>query len=438
METQNYRDLLNKAILQSDIVKIFDYLLTIGVEEGASDIHIEPFENYCRIRIRIDGVLLELVQYPKSFHDSIISKFKIESGQMRPDEKRLPQDARVSAITQTNKEIDLRANTLPTVRWEKLVMRIVDKSKEIPPLKDLGLEGSNGRIIQKNLQYPNGIILNTWPTGSGKTTTLYSCLGDINKPEVNITTFEDPVENKMMGLNQAQVRSDIGFTFLSGLRSVLRQDPDIIMVGEIRDKETLEMAMESAMTGHLVFSTIHTNSAVETITRVLNMGAQSFMLAGTFNLVIAQRLGRRVCPNCAAKISMKDDAKYQYAKQTFQNFDKEILKKEILARWITQEAWSDFFTNGYIAQGTGKDPKTGDVCPVCKGVGYKGRVGLYEMMDYTDDIKIMLLDGKSAFEIGKYALSKGMIDLERDGLFKTIQGKLDLNEVYRFVKIKDR
>lgn len=436
MEAQNFRDLLNKAILQSDIVKIFDYLLTIGVEEGASDIHVEPFENYCRIRIRIDGVLQELVQYPKSFHDSIISKFKIESGQMRPDEKRLPQDARVSAITQTNKEIDLRANTLPTVRGEKLVMRIVDKSKEIPELKDLGLEGSNGKIIAKNLAYPNGIILNTGPTGSGKTTTLYSCLSDINKPEVNITTFEDPVENKMMGLNQAQVRSDIGFTFLSGLRSALRQDPDIIMVGEIRDRETLEMAMESAMTGHLVFSTIHTNSAVETITRVMNMGAQSFMLAGTFNLVIAQRLGRRVCSHCATKVSVKDDSKYQYAKKTFVNFDKEILKKEILSRGITQEERSDFFTKGYISQGTGKDPKTGEVCPVCKGAGYKGRVGLYEMMDYTDDIRMMLLDGKSAFEIGKYALGKGMIDLERDGLFKAIQGKLDLNEIYRFVKIQ--
>jgi type II secretory ATPase GspE/PulE/Tfp pilus assembly ATPase PilB-like protein len=357
-QQQNFRDLLNKAILQSDIVKIFDYLLTIGVEEGASDIHIEPFENYCRIRIRIDGVLLELVQYPKSFHDSIISKFKIESGQMRPDEKRLPQDARVSAITQTNKEIDLRANTLPTVRGEKLVMRIVDKSKEIPPLKNLGLEGSNAHILEKNLTYPNGIILNTGPTGSGKTTTLYSCLSEINKPEVNITTFEDPVENKMLGLSQAQVRSDIGFTFLSGLRSVLRQDPDIIMVGEIRDRETLEMAMESSMTGHLVFSTIHTNSAVETITRMLNMGAQPYMLAGTINLIIAQRLGRKVCSHCATKVSVKDEMKYQYAKKTFQNFNKDSLKKEIISRGITKEQRSDFFINGYISQGTGKDPQT--------------------------------------------------------------------------------
>jgi type IV pilus assembly protein PilB len=241
----------------------------------------------------------------------------------------------------------------------------------------------------------------------------------------------------MLGLNQAQVRSDIGFTFLSGLRSALRQDPDIIMVGEIRDRETLEMAMESAMTGHLVFSTIHTNSAVETITRMLNMGAQSYMLAGTINLVIAQRLGRKVCSHCATKISVKDDPKYLYAKKTFQNFDKELLKKEIYARGITQQQWTDFFMNGYISQGTGKDPTTGEICPVCKGVGYKGRVGLYEMMDYTDDIKMMLLDGKSAFEIGKYALSQGMIDLERDGLLKAIKGQLDLKEVYRFVKVQD-
>ena len=436
VQQQNFRELLNKSILQSDIVRIFDYLLTIAVEEGASDIHIEPFENYCRIRIRIDGVLQELVQYPKTFHDSIISKFKIESGQMRPDEKRLPQDARVSAITKTNKEIDLRANTLPTVRWEKLVMRIVDKSKKIPELKDLWLEGSNGRILSKVLAYPNGIILNTGPTGSWKTTTLYSCLADVNKTEVNITTFEDPVENKMHGLNQAQVRSDIGFTFLSGLRSALRQDPDIIMVWEIRDRETLEMAMESAMTGHLVFSTIHTNSAVETITRVFNMGAEAFMLAGTFNLVIAQRLWRKVCPHCMQKILVKDDKKYLVARDTFTKFDKELLKKEILLRGISQEQWNDFFLKGYISVGTGKDPATGGVCPVCNGIGYKGRIGLYEMMDYTDEIKEMLLAGKSAFEIWKYALSQGMIDLERDGLFKTIEWLTNLDEVYRFVKIK--
>lgn len=437
--TVNYRDLLNKSILESDIVKIFDYLLTIAVEEGASDIHIEPFENYCRIRIRIDWVLEELVQYPKTFHDSIISKFKIESGQMRPDEKRLPQDARVSAITQTNKEIDLRANTLPTVWWEKLVMRIVDKSKEIPLLSTLWLEWSNGRILEKVLAYPNGVILTTWPTWSWKTTTLYSCLSNINKPEVNITTFEDPVENKMMWLNQAQVRSDIGFTFLSGLRSALRQDPDIIMVWEIRDRETLEMAMESAMTWHLVLSTIHTNSAVETITRVSNMWAEPYMVAGTFNLVMAQRLWRRVCPNCAQKVKIRseDEMKYRNAKQSFRTFDKEILKKELALRGVSQEEWNDFFVNWYITEWSGKDPKTWEVCPVCKWSWYKWRVWLYEMMDYTDDIKTMLLDGKSAYEIWKHALAKWMIDLERDGIFKWLKWQIDLQEIYRFVKLQD-
>jgi len=437
--TVNYRDLLNKAILQSDIVKIFDYLLTIWVEEWASDIHIEPFENYCRIRIRIDWVLEELVQYPKTFHDSIISKFKIESGQMRPDEKRLPQDARVSAVTQTNKEIDLRANTLPTVWWEKLVMRIVDKSKEIPPLSTLWLEGSNGRIIEKVLAYPNWVILTTGPTGSGKTTTLYSCLSNINKPEVNITTFEDPVENKMMWLNQAQVRSDIWFTFLSWLRSALRQDPDIIMVWEIRDRETLEMAMESAMTWHLVLSTIHTNSAVETLTRVSNMGAEPYMVAGTFNLVMAQRLWRRVCPNCAQKVKIReeDEMKFRNAKQSFRTFDKDLLKKELALRGITQEERNDFFVKWYIMEWSGKDPKTWEVCPVCKWSWYKWRVWLYEMMDYTDDIKTMLLDWKSAYEIGKHALANWMIDLERDGIFKGLKWQIDLQEIYRFVKLQD-
>lgn len=218
MATIDYKQRLDDAILQSDVVKVFDNLLTIAVEKGASDIHIEPLENYCRIRIRIDGILEELVQYPKTLHESIISKFKIESGQMRPDEKRLPQDARVSAVTQTDKEVDLRANTFPTVRGEKLVMRIVDKSLKIPPLEELGLEGSNLNIIYKNLSFPNGIILATGPTGSGKTTTLYACLDYVNTSEVNIITYEDPVENKMRGLNQAQIRSDIGFTFASGLR----------------------------------------------------------------------------------------------------------------------------------------------------------------------------------------------------------------------------
>ncbi len=431
-----YKKQLDDAVMKSNVVAIFDNLLTIGVEEWASDIHIEPMENYGRIRLRIDGVLIELIQYPNILHESIISKFKIESGQMRPDEKRLPQDARVSSVTQTNKEIDLRANTLPTVWWEKLVMRIVDKSKKIPLLNDLGIEGRNKLIIEKAISYPNGIMLNTGPTGSGKTTTLYSCLDEVNKPEVNIITYEDPVENKMFGLNQSQVRADIGYTFASGLRAGLRQDPDIMMIWEIRDFETLEMAMESAMTGHLVFSTVHTNSAVETISRVSNLGAKPYMVAGTFNLVIAQRLARRICPKCATKQSIKDDPRWVHAKNAFTNFDKDALKEEVRLREITKEQWDDFFVKGEILCWTGKDPNTGQVCEHCMGTGYKWRVGLYELMDYTDEIKMMIMEEKPPLEIEQYALSKGMVTLERDGVFKIIKWYSDMDEIYRFVKVK--
>ncbi len=431
----DYKAKLDEAIVQSDVVRIFDNLLTVAVEVGASDIHIEPLENYCRIRIRIDGLLQELVQYPKNLHESIVSKFKIESGQMRPDEKRIPQDARVSSVTLTNKEIDLRANTFPTVRWEKLEMRIVDKSKNIPPLEELGIEGNNKNIIFRHLNYPNGIILMTGPTGSGKTTTLYACLEYVNKTAVNIITYEDPVENKMAGLNQSQIRADIWFTFANGLRWGLRQDPDIIMVWEIRDQETLDMAMESAMTGHLVFSTVHTNSSSETITRVYNLGSKPYMLAGTFNLVMAERLVRKVCDHCKTQVSIKEDPKYIYAKESFRNFDKDLLQKEVVSRKITEKQRNDFINDGLVTVWTGKDA-TGEKCSVCGGSWYKGRIGLFEMLDFNSEVKNLILADKPALDIENYALSKGMINLERDGVFKVIEWITTLDEVYRYVKAK--
>lgn len=434
-ETVDFRQKLAQSVIESDIVKMFDFLLTVSVEEGASDIHIEPMENYSRIRIRIDGELEELVQYPRNLHESIISKFKIESGQMRPDEKRIPQDARVSTVTQTNKEIDLRANTLPTIWWEKLVMRIVDKSKKVPLLSELGIQWSGNVIMNKHLEDPNGVFLMTGPTGSGKTATLYACLNHINTPNINIITYEDPVEQKMAGLSQVQVRADIGFTFASGLRSALRQDPDVIMVWEIRDKETLTMAMEAALTWHLVFSTIHTNSAAETITRVLNFGAKPYMIAGSFNLVVAERLWRRSCTKCKAPVSIKDTLYYRHALESFKKYDPIALKKEIKARNITEEQWKMFMVDGLMYQGTWK-LEDGSDCPLCKGSWYKWRVGLFEMMDYTDDIRELLLAWKSAFEIEQYALQNGMINLERDGVFKIIQGITTLDEVYCYVKIK--
>lgn len=433
---EQFKEQLNNSIINADVVKIFDNLLTIAVEYGASDIHIEAFEDYCRMRLRIDGELEELVQYPKSIHESIISKFKIESGQMRPDERRLPQDARVSTMTLTNKEIDLRASTLPTVWWEKLVMRIVDKSKKTPKLDDLGIEWSNRDIILRQLDSPNGIILTTGPTGSGKTATLYAWLNYVNSIDVNITTFEDPVENKMHGLNQSQVRSDIGFTFGSWLRAALRQDPDIIMVWEIRDGETLEMSMEAAMTGHLVFSTIHTNSSAETITRVFNLGALPYMVAGTFNLVMAQRLVRRVCATCKTETSIKDTAHWKDSIDAFRWLDTSLLKAEIISREINPEHWKRYITEGIVLQWSGLAEDGVSKCPTCNGSGYKWRVWVFEMMEYTDEIRNFLIWGKTAYEIENYALGKWMINLERDGVFKTIKWYTSLDEIYKIVKHK--
>lgn len=470
LSQNQYFQALSKAIAMSDIVKLFDNLLTIGTELEASDIHIEPYETYCRIRIRIDGIMHELIQYPNNIHENIIAKFKIESGQMRPDEKRLPQDARVSSITLTHKELDLRANTLPTVRGEKLVMRIVDKSKKIPLLEELGIEGSNMNILLKNLSYPNGIIITTGPTGSGKTSTLYACLNKLNKTEVNILTYEDPVESRINGLNQAQIRTDIGFSFASGLRWSLRQDPDIVLVGEIRDWETLDTAMEAAMTGHLVFSTLHTNSSAETITRVYNLGAKSYQICGTFNLIMAQRLSRKICTECKSELNLTEANKgepnstaviariptginkqvsgdeanqdqhtiqksiqyREYAKQSLSSMDAKKLEEELKLRWITTEQ-RDAFGKGEMSMGTWKTPD-GKTCPHCNGTGYKWRVWLFECMEYDDNLKNMLLHDKTAFEVEKDLLEKGMINLERDGIFKTIKGLTTLEEVYRLSK----
>lgn len=436
IDIDTYKKNLEESIVQANVINIFDNLLTIAVETWASDIHIEPFENFSRIRLREDWILQELIQYPKNIHESIIAKFKIESWQMRPDEKRMPQDARVSVVTLTNKEIDLRANTLPTVWWEKLVMRIVDKSKEIPDLTVLGIEWGNHEILFRNIKYPNWIILTSWPTWSGKSTTLYACLKFINNIDVNIITYEDPVENKMGWLNQSQVRSDIWYTFAQGLRAALRQDPDIIMVWEIRDWETLETGMEAAMTWHLVFSTIHTNSAAETITRVMNMWAQLFMIAGTFNIIMAQRLARKCCNECMWEIKVMDlfPQEYQHARLSLSSMNKEQLKKEIVSRKIDMNSWNKFINEWILNMWTGK--KWWKTCPKCNWSWYKWRVWLYEIMEFDDFIKIELLKWKTAFEIEKIAMERGMISLERDWVFKAIQWKITLEEIYRLTKHK--
>lgn len=428
-EINQYLQWMVDSIEQKDIIRLFDNLLTVAAEAGCSDIHIEPFEDQCRIRLRIDGVLRELITYPSRIHDNIIAKFKIESGQMRPDEKRLPQDARVSTTTLTNRDLDLRANTIPTVWWEKLVMRLVDKSKKTPPLEVLGIEWVNQEIINRNINYPNGVIVVTGPTGSGKTTTLYASLDILNNPEVNITTYEDPVEVKVPGLNQSQVRADIGFSFAVWLRAALRQDPDVIMVWEIRDFETLNTAMEAAMTWHLVFSTVHTNSASETITRVMNFGAEAYMITGTFNVIVAQRLGRKIRDDFKTEINVREKYPewFESARQAILTMKPDSLEREMRMRGISSEQIEYF-----VAQGMAYTPD-----PDKWLEWYKWRVGLYEMLEFDEEIKAMLLDGERSLAVEKYALEqKGMVNLERDAVFKMVQGKISIEEVYRLVKHK--
>ncbi|MDD2565298.1 MAG: GspE/PulE family protein [Candidatus Gracilibacteria bacterium] len=410
--------LLKDEIYKGDNAqKICDLIIASAVEVGSSDIHIEPLSNVVRVRFRIDGVLKEVVEYQLFIHPQIIARYKILSN-LKIDESRMPQDGRISTII-NEKSLDLRISTLPTVSGEKIVMRIVDKSKKVPPLEVLGIEGKNGKVLEKALYQPNGIILTSGPTGSGKSTTLYSCLSKLNTPDVNIMTLEDPVENVIDGVNQSQVFPDIGYSFASGLRTALRQDPDIIMVGEIRDKETINIGIEASLTGHLVLSTIHTNSAAETLTRILNMGVQAFLLPASINAIMAQRLIRRLCPHCkkAIKIEeLKPDLRSQVTKSI-----KKIGREEIMSRVSSKILETPAF---YEPVG----------CDKCDNTGYAGRVGIYEVMEITPIIKDFIIKGESSVAINDAAINGGMISLEMDGIMKALNGTTSLEEVYAAVK----
>jgi type II secretory ATPase GspE/PulE/Tfp pilus assembly ATPase PilB-like protein len=315
--------------------------------------------------------------------------------------------------TKDGREMDLRVSTLPTVNGEKIVMRIQDKSRKIPDLSELGLQGKGLKMLEEALDLPNGILLTTGPTGSGKTTTMYSCLSRLNTLDVNILTIEDPVEISMSGLNQSQVHADINYTFANGLRTALRQDPDIIMVGEIRDRETVDIAIEASLTGHLVLSTIHTNSAVETLTRIDNMGVPPFLMAASIELIIAQRLVRRLCQNC----------KFVEAP----NADLLEAAKLALARLEAQDEIDAAVLAGmqfYGAKG----------CEQCNNVGYIGRIGLYEILRMNNEIRRLILQRASVMEIEKAALKNGMVSLEQAGIIKALKGETSLDEIYRVAK----
>lgn len=406
---------LQDAILAGNIPQMVLNIISYALDLRSSDIHIEPETYTVRLRYRIDGVLRQVVEYPLNIHPAVVSRVKIMSN-LKIDEQRIPQDGRCEVTTKDNREMDLRVSTLPTVNGEKIVMRIQDKSRKIPDLPELGLDAHNFQLLTEALDLPNGIILTTGPTGSGKTTTLYSCLSRLNGTDVNILTIEDPVEIQMDGLNQSQVHPDIDYTFAYGLRTALRQDPDIIMVGEIRDQETIQTAIEASLTGHLVLSTIHTNSAVETLTRIDNLGVPPFLMASTIELIIAQRLVRRLCQKC--KIEDKpEESTLKRLKFALENIgvpgmvSKEQMEK--LAFW--------------------KGSPSG--CNECDGIGYKGRVGLYEIMRVNNEIRRMILNRASPIDIEKTAMKTGgMVTLEQDGVMKALNGLTSLEEIYRVAK----
>lgn len=404
--------LLQNAILGGNIPQLVLNTISYALDLRSSDIHIEPLENTVRVRYRVDGVCRKIVEYPTNIHPAVVSRIKIMSN-LKIDEQRIPQDGRSTVTTRDGREMDLRISTLPTVNGEKIVMRIQDKSREIPDLPGLGLEGNSLRFIEESIQSPNGIILNTGPTGSGKTTTLYSCLNRLNKIDVNILTIEDPVEIQVDGLNQSQVHPDINYTFAFGMRTGLRQDPDIIMVGEIRDKETVDTAIEASLTGHLVFSTVHTNSAVETLTRIDNMGVQPFLMASTIECIIAQRLVRKICEHCKVEDPV-DPSLVEHIKK------------------VAEKIHPGEKVDPALIQGM-KFHK-GKGCEECDNTGYKGRVGLYEVMKMNNELRKAILRRADTLEIEDIAIKSGMVTLEQAGIIQALKGTTTIEEVYSVAK----
>lgn len=388
---------LKKDVDDTPIVKLVNHIFNEAVKRGVSDIHIEPYEKEFRVRYRIDGVMQEFMRPPRGVKDAVTSRLKILSD-LDIAERRLPQDGRIKIRLQ-GKSIDMRVSTLPVLYGEKVVMRILDKSNLQLDLVKLGFEKISMERFIEAIESPYGMVLVTGPTGSGKSTTLYSALSKVNTDDVNIMTAEDPVEYNIFGINQVQMKDDIGLNFASALRSFLRQDPDIIMVGEIRDYETAEIAIKAALTGHLVLSTLHTNDAPSTINRLLNMGIEPFLVASSTNLILAQRLARRLCSNCAEDIQLPEEALLSVG-----------------------------FKKGDVGKFT---PKKGKGCDTCSGTGYKGRLALYEVMKVTEGIKDLILRGANASEIKEFALKENMVSLRMSGLEKVKSGLTTIEEVVR-------
>jgi type IV pilus assembly protein PilB len=394
-------DALAKQGEDAPVVRLVNVVLMSAIQKGASDIHVEPYEKELRVRYRIDGILYNIMSPPMKFRDAIVSRIKIMS-KLDIAEKRLPQDGRIKIRfneSGTPKEIDFRVSVLPTLFGEKIVMRLLDKDKLMLDMTKLGFEPESLTKFEAAILRPWGMVLVTGPTGSGKTNTLYSAISKINTSETNIMTAEDPVEFNLVGVNQVQVRENIGLNFAAALRSFLRQDPNIILVGEIRDFETAEIAVKAALTGHLVLSTLHTNDAPSTVNRLMNMGIEPFLVASSVHLICAQRLVRKVCANCTEPAPLPAPALVQAG---FSQEDAGVVQ-----------------------------PMKGKGCEKCNQTGYKGRVGLYEVMEIAEELRELILVGASGLELRRKAIDEGMITLRQSGLRKVKDGKTTVEEVVR-------
>ena len=403
LEDNDEIDLAQLAIGSEDapVVRLVNVLLVDSLRRGASDIHVEPYEKDFRIRFRIDGVLYDVMHPPMKMRDALISRLKIMS-KLDISEKRLPQDGRIKIkvkIDNRSRELDFRVSTLPTLFGEKVVLRLLDKDKLMLDMTKLGFEEKSLEIFQRNISKPYGMVLVTGPTGSGKTNTLYSALQALNTTETNIMTAEDPVEFNLPGINQVQMKEQIGLNFATALRSFLRQDPNIVLVGEIRDFETAEIAIKAALTGHLVLSTLHTNDAPSTISRMVNMGIEPFLVATSVNIIQAQRLIRKVCKDCKEEVHVPVEG---YVEIGFSEEEAATMK-------------------AYKGKG----------CAVCNNTGYKGRIGLYEVMEITDELRELIIIGASAIELRRKAVELGMITLRGSGLYKLREGITTIEEVVK-------
>jgi len=392
---------LERAAEEAPVIKLVNYILTDAVKRAASDIHMEPYEKEYRVRYRIDGMLQNIMNPPFKLRDAIISRVKIMA-KLDISEKRLPQDGRIMIKMMKDrkkKQLDFRVSVLPTLHGEKIVMRLLDKENLRPDMTRLGFEAESLEKFQKAIFKPYGMVLVTGPTGSGKTNTLYSSIAQLNKPDTNIVTAEDPVEFELPGINQVQMKEQIGLNFAAALRAFLRQDPNIILVGEIRDFETAEIAIKAALTGHMVLSTLHTNDAPSTISRLMNMGIEPFLVATSVHLICAQRLARCICQDCRVQ--------------------EEVSPQLLIDAGFTPEEAKT--VKAYKGQG----------CSTCGNRGYKGRVGLYEVLEITDELRELILVGASALELRKKGIEQGMLSLRRSGLIKVAAGMTTLEEVFR-------